>query len=75
MGGILRVLDGLERNKFAVEVVEGHEVVTITGLGMVGGVVVIVVVTVVLGAEVADAANSKRGFSIILTLHCLLSPW
>ena len=76
MGGILRVLDGSEGNKFAaVEVVEGHVVVAITGLGMVGGVVFIVVVTVVLGTEVADAVKSKRGFSIILNLYCLLPTW
>ena len=67
------VLDGLETNTFTVvEVVEGLVVVAITGFDMVGGVAVVVVVTVVLGAEVADALDNKKGFSIIVTLYCLL---
>ena len=56
-------------------VAEGHVVEAIAGLDMVGGVAVVVVVTVVLGAEVADALDSKRGFSIPLTLYCLLPTW
>ena len=67
------MFDGLETNKFAVvEVVEGHVVVAITRLDMVAGVTVVMVVTAVLGAEVVDALDSKRGFSIIITLYCLL---
>ena len=65
------VLDGLETNKFTVvEIVEGHVVITIPGLDMVGGVVVVVVVTMILGAEVADALESKRGF--LLSSHCIV---
>ena len=76
MHGVLKVLDKLETNKFTVvEVVKDHVVVAIAGLDMVGGVAVVVVVTVVLGAEDAGALDSKIGFSIILTLYCLLLTW
>ena len=64
----------LETNKFAEleEGVEGHGVIALTGLDIVGGVAV-VVVTAVVGIKVADALGSTRVFfSINLTLYCLL---
>ena len=76
MCGILKLMDELETNMFTVvEVAEGHVVVAITRLDMVGRVAVVVVVTVVYGAEVADALDSKIGFSSILSLYCLLPTW
>ena len=58
-----------------MEEVDGHVVVVIAGLDMLGRVADVVVVTVVLGTEVADVLDSKRGFSIILSLYCLLPTW
>ena len=69
------MLDGLETNKFTVAVeVEGHVVIALIGVDMVSGVIV-VVVTVVVGIKVADVLDSTRGFSIHLTLYCLLFAW
>ena len=51
--------------------VEGHGVVTLDRLDIMGGVMVVVVTTVV-GIRVADTQGSTRGFSINCTLFCLL---
>ena len=68
------MFDGLETNKFTVVVeVEGHIVVAITGLDMVGRVAVVVVMTLALGAEIdIIALGGKRGLSVLLSLYCLL---
>ena len=59
----------LETNKFTeVETVEGHGVIALTGLDIVGRVAV-VVVTVVLGFRVTDTLGSTRGFQS--TLPCI----
>ena len=72
---VLEMLDGLETNKFTVmEEVEGHVVIALIGLDMVGEVV-LVVVTVIVGINVTGALNSTRGFSINLNLYCLLFAW
>ena len=58
----------MEMNKFPeAEKVEGHGVIALTTLDIVGRVVV-VVVTAVVGIRVTDALGSTRGFSINLTL-------
>ena len=52
----------LQTNKFAdVDKVEGHGVIALTGLDIIGGVAV-VVVTVVVGIRVTNAVGSTRGF-------------
>ena len=52
----------LEMNKFTeADEVEGHGVIALTGLDIVGEVV-IVVVTAVVGIRVTDALGSTRGF-------------
>ena len=71
--GNLKFLDELEETNrfFVVELVVNHVDITITGfieLDVVGGVEVIMAAAVVLGAEVG-------GFSILLTLYCLLLAW
>ena len=74
--GDLKVLDKFKTKKFAVmEVVEGHVMVAIAGLDMVDGMAAVVVVTLVLGVEFAVVLDSKRVFSNILTLYCLLPTW
>ena len=66
------MLDGQETHKFTVmEEAEGHTVVTIIGSDMMGRVVVLVE-TVVIGIKVVGAPDSTKGFSINLTLYCLL---
>ena len=66
LGGI--GYDDLVTNKFAeAGKVEGHGVVALNRLDIMGRVVVVVVTTVV-GIRVADTQGSTRGFSINL-------PW
>ena len=62
----------LETNKF-IEAgeVEGYGGIALAGLGIVERVAV-VVVTAVVGIRVANALGSTRGFSVNLTLYCLL---
>ena len=77
--GVSSLLWGLSHNletkEFAeVEEVEGFGVIALVGLHMVSGVAVAVMTTVV-GIKVANALDSTRGFSINLTLYCLLFTW
>ena len=69
---ILKMLDGLETDIFAVAVeVEDHVVIALIGSDMLG-LVVVVVVTAVVGIKVSNVLDSTRGFSINLTLYCPL---
>ena len=60
-------------NEFAeADDVEGHGVIALARLDIVGRVMA-TVVTVVVGARVPNALSSTtRGFSVNLTLYCLL---
>ena len=65
----------LETSEFAeVEEVEGYGVIALTGLDMVGGLAVVVMAAVA-GIKVINALDSTRGFSINLTLYCILFVW
>ena len=77
--GLSSLVEGISHdlvtNKFAVAgKVEGHGVVALEGLDIVGRVVVAVVIAVV-SISVTNTWGSTRGFSINLTLYGFLLAW